>query len=75
MLEAVFEFIGGFLWEQILFPFLMWLVLWPVALLVCTPFLLLRALVSALFTRIRFLESLAGGYRSITRFWKSVLLS
>lgn len=53
---------------EILLKALLWVVLWPAAMLVSTPFLILRALLM----RGPFLENLSGGYDGVHRFWLKI---
>jgi hypothetical protein len=58
----------SFLFEalaEILLKVILWVVLWPVVMLLCTPFLILRAL----FSKGPFLDNLSDGYDCVHRFW------
>ena len=50
---------------------LLWLILWPVALIVSTPFVVVNALFAALSHKQRFFCAMADGYSSVTAFWKN----
>lgn len=49
---------------------LLWFVLWPVAMLVCTPFIFLAAGFSVMTGRKSFPAALADGYTLVSRIWK-----
>ncbi|MEA3189085.1 MAG: hypothetical protein QOD99_2915 [Chthoniobacter sp.] len=53
-----------------LFELLWWIILWPVALIVCTPLVLLYALFTALRHKQRFFYAVSDGYSSVSDFWK-----
>jgi hypothetical protein len=45
-------------------------ILWPVVLIVCTPFILVRAVVVMAMDKARFFPSIADGYTSVSDYWK-----
>ena len=66
MLESL---IGAIL-ESLLELFL-WFLLWPVALIVSTPFILVGAIITALYGKQRFSLALSDGYSSVSEWYKS----
>lgn len=65
MLEAIAEFFA-----EIFFTILIWLILWPILMIVCSPFVLISAAVTALRTERTFLRALGDGYVNVSNFWK-----
>jgi hypothetical protein len=62
------SFLGAIL--ETLLEFLWWLILWPVALIVSTPFVLLYAALSAMHRKQRFSDALSVGYASVSDLWE-----
>ena len=67
MFEFVIQAILEFFFEAI------WLILlWPVVMSVCTPFILFRAAVVVMTDKERFYPTLAGGYSAVSDFWMRI---
>ncbi len=66
MLQAIFH---SFVVR--LFAYIAWVVLYPLAVLVCTPFILIRAWILGLVHREKFGHAVSDGYSSLSVFWWS----
>jgi hypothetical protein len=65
MLHAIGEIIAGIILEA-----LVWIVLWPVVIIISTPFVLINACFSALSHQQRFRFAVADGYSIVSDSWK-----
>jgi len=61
----MFDTIGGAIIETLLK-----FILWPVALVVCTPFILIRGVFALISRKQRFTYAVSDGYLSVSEFWK-----
>jgi len=64
MLQAIFH---SFVVR--LFAYIAWVALYPVAVLVCTPFILIRASILSLVRREKFPHAVSDWYSSLSAFW------
>jgi hypothetical protein len=54
---------------RVVFRFLLRLMLFPVALLVCTPFIVIRAVILASRNQMKFIHAIADGYETVDVYW------
>jgi hypothetical protein len=54
-----------------LFAYIAWFLLYPLAVLVCTPIIVIRALILGLVHREKFSHAISDGYSSLSFFWWS----
>ena len=62
----------GFMLDElarVVFRFILRLILFPIALLVCTPFILIRAAVLASRDQMKFTHAIADGYETVDVYW------
>jgi hypothetical protein len=55
------------------FAYILWVVLYPVAVVVCTPFIVIRAWILALVRHDKFGHAISDGYSSLSIFWWSAV--
>jgi len=55
--------------SQAIIEILVKFVLWPVALVICTPFILVRTLFAVAYRRQKFSDVFSDGYLSVSEFW------
>ena len=58
----------GFVFRDVL-RFILRIMLFPVALLVCTPFILIRAAILASRDKMKFAHAIADGYETVDVYW------
>jgi hypothetical protein len=49
--------------------FVLGIILFPVALLICTPFVLIRAAILASRDQVKFIHAIADGYQTVDVYW------